>query len=114
MASSVNDEGCKCCLRISGLSRITNLALVLPHSSAQEGVSFNSKEKKQAFFSTQFGPKGNLSSILTIKLASTTEPADFFEPSKEVLRMAKSASWDCNKHIKKKQQQTSNNSILTL
>ena len=43
-------------------------------------------------------PKGTLSSILTIKLASQ-EAAHGYEPSKEVLRKAKSATWEYNKPI---------------
>ena len=41
-------------------------------------------------------PKGTLSSILIIKLASQ-EAAHRYEPSKEVLRKAKSATWEYNK-----------------
>lgn len=83
------------------LCRIAKLTLVLPHSNAQEERVFSMVRKNKTAFRPSLDPKGTLSSILTIKLAST-EPAHSFEPAKEVLKKAKSATWEYNKAHSKK------------
>ena len=54
--------------------------------------------KNKTAFRPSLDPKGTLSSTLTIKLASQ-EAAHRYEPSKEVLRKAKSATSDIMKPI---------------
>ena len=88
-------------LRFARLSRIAKLTLVIPHSNAQEERVFSMVRKNKTAFRPSLDPKGTLSSILTIKLAST-EPAHSFEPAKEVLKKAKSATWEYNKAHSKK------------
>uniref|UniRef100_A0A1X7TD97 Uncharacterized protein n=1 Tax=Amphimedon queenslandica TaxID=400682 RepID=A0A1X7TD97_AMPQE len=56
--------------------------------------------KNKTAFRPSLDPKGTLSSILTIKLAST-EPAHKYEPAKDVIRKAKSATWEYNKAHRK-------------
>ena len=46
--------------------------------------------------------KWELSSIFTIKLANNTAPAHRFEPTKELRKTAKSATWEYNKAHSKK------------
>ena len=59
--------------------------------------------KNKTSFRPNLDPKGTLSSILTVKLAST-EQAHSYEPPQEVLRKAKSATWEYNKaHLMKPQ-----------
>ena len=58
--------------------------------------------KDKMAFRPSLDPKGTLSSILTIKLAKTV-PAHGFEPTKELLKTAKSATWEYNKAHSKKQ-----------
>ena len=87
--------------RFPRLSRIAKLVLIIPHSNAQEERVFSMVRKNKTAFRPSLDPKGTLSSILTIKLANT-EPAHCFEPSKEVLTRAKSATWEYNKAHSKK------------
>uniref|UniRef100_A0A1X7UTI7 Uncharacterized protein n=1 Tax=Amphimedon queenslandica TaxID=400682 RepID=A0A1X7UTI7_AMPQE len=56
--------------------------------------------KSKTAFELSLDPKGTLTCILTIKLAST-EPAHKFEPAKDVLRKAKSATSEYNKAHRK-------------
>ncbi len=83
-------------LRFSRLSRIAMLVLIIPHSNAQEERVFSMVRKNKTAFRPSLDPKGTLSSILTIKLANSDQ-AHRFEPSKELLKKAKSATWDYNK-----------------
>ena len=52
--------------------------------------------KNKTAFRPNLDPAGALSSILSIKLAAK-EPAHCFEPSSEVLKNAKAATWEFNK-----------------
>ena len=88
-------------LRFAQLSQIVKLILVIPHSNAEEERVFSMVRKNKTAFRPSLDPKGTLSSILTIKLANT-QPAHSYEPSKEVLKKAKSATWDYNKAHSKK------------
>ena len=63
------------------------------HSDAQEECIFLMTQKNKIAFRPNLDPKGTLSSILTIKLAKTG-PANSFE---EVLKKAKSTTWEYNK-----------------
>ena len=89
-------------LRFSRLCQVAKLVMVIPHSNAEEERIFSMVRKNKTSFRPSLDPKGTLSSILTIKLASTGETSQCYEPSKEVLRKAKSATWEYNKvHSKK-------------
>ena len=74
---------------------MAQLVLLIPHSNTTEVRIFSMVHKNKTAFRTSLDPKGTLSSILTIKLASQ-EAAHRYEPSKEVLRKAKSATWEYN------------------
>ena len=88
-------------LRFNRLCRVAKLVMVIPHSNAQEERVFSMIRKNKTSFRPSLDPKGTLSSILTIKLASTGD-AHSYEPSQEVLRKAKSATWEYNKAHSKK------------
>lgn len=79
-----------CTLLLPRLSKVAMLVLVIPHSNAQEERVFSMVRKNKTAFRPNLDPKGTLSSILTIKLAQP-EPAHKFEPTKELLKEAKSA-----------------------
>lgn len=78
-------------LRFSRLSKVAMLVLIIPHSNAEEERVFSMVRKNKTAFRPALDPKGTLSSILTIKLAHT-EAAHQFEPNKELLKTAKSAT----------------------
>ena len=82
--------------RFLRLSKIAMLVLLIPHSNAQEERIFSMVRKNKTAFQPSLDPKGTLSSILTVKLANDV-PAHQFEPSKELLKTAKSATWNYNK-----------------
>ena len=82
--------------RFARLSKVARLVLIIPHSNAQEERVFSMVRKNKTAFRPSLDPKGTLSSILTIKLANT-DPAHCFEPSQELLKKAKSATWEYNK-----------------
>lgn len=88
-------------LRFKRLCQIAKLVMVIPHSNAQEERVFSMVRKNKTSFRPSLDPKGTLSSILTIKLASTGD-SHSYEPSQEVLRKAKSATWEYNKAHSKK------------
>ena len=85
----------------SRLSKVAKLVLLIPHFNATEERIFSIVRKNKTAFRPSLDPKGTLSSILTIKLSST-EPAHVYDPSKEVLCKAKSATWEYNKTHSKK------------
>ena len=82
--------------RFLRLSKIAMLVLLIPHSNAQEERIFSMVRKNKTAFRPSLDPKGTLSSIMTVKLANDV-PAHQFEPSKELLKTAKSATWNYNK-----------------
>ena len=88
-------------LRFYRLSQVAKLVMVIPHSNAQEERVFSMVRKNKTCFRPSLDPKGTLSSILTVKLGSTGD-AHSYEPPKEVLRKAKSATWEYNKQHSKK------------
>ena len=88
-------------LRYNRLCQVAKLIMVIPHSNAQEEHVFSMVRKNKTSFRPSLDPRGTLSSILTVKLA-TTGDAHSYEPSKEVLRKAKSATWEYNKQHSKK------------
>ena len=77
--------------RFSRLSKLAMLVLVIPHSNAEEERIFSMVRKNKTAFRPSLDPKGTLSSILRIKLAHT-EAAHQFEPNKDVLKEAKTAT----------------------
>ena len=82
--------------RFNRLSKIAKVVLVIPHSNAQEERIFSMVRKNKTCFRPNLDPKGTLSSILTVKLA-TKQECHHYEPTKEVLNKAKSATWEYNK-----------------
>ena len=78
------------------LSRIAMLLLLILHFNAQEEHVFSMVHKNKTAFQPNLGAKGTLPSILTIKLANNV-PAHQFEPTKDLLKAAKSATWKYNK-----------------
>ncbi|XP_041470149.1 uncharacterized protein LOC121419757 [Lytechinus variegatus] len=78
------------------LAKVAELVLFLPHSNAQEERVFSMVRKNKTAFRPNLDPKGTLSSILTIKLAYGA-PAHTFEPDKNLLKVAKSSTWEYNK-----------------
>ena len=88
-------------LRFSRLCVIAKLVLVIPNSNAEEERVFSMVRKNKTAFQPSLDPKGTLSSILTIKLANSA-PAHHFEPTKDLLKTAKSATWEYNKAHSKK------------
>ena len=88
-------------LRFARLSQVVMLILVIPHSNAEEERVFSMVRKNKTAFRPSLDPKGTLSSILTIKLANT-QPAHRYEPSQQVLKNAKSSTWEYNKAHSKK------------
>ena len=88
-------------LCFSRLCKIAKLVLVIPHSNAEEERVFSMVRKNKTAFRPSLDSKGTLSSILMIKLANTM-PAHHFEPTKELLKTAKSATWEYNKAHSKK------------
>ena len=53
-------------------------------------------QKNKTAFRPSLDPEGTLSSILAIKLAAP-DPAHSFEPPKDVISKAKTATWEYNK-----------------
>ena len=82
-------------LRFSHLSKIAMLVLIIPHSNGEEERVFSMVCKNKTAFRPSLDLKGMLSSILTIKLAHT-EATHQFEPNKELLKTAKSATKEYN------------------
>ena len=83
-------------LRFPRLTNVGKVVLTIPHSNAEEERLFSMVRKNKTAFRPNLDPAGTLSSILSIKLAAK-EPAHCFEPSSEVLKNAKAATWEFNK-----------------
>ena len=74
---------------------------MLPHSNADEERVFTMVRKNKTPFRSSLSMDGTLSSILTVKLADVD--AVQFKPTNELLKKAKSATWEYNKaHMQKK------------
>ena len=83
------------------LFKVAKLILVLPHSNAGEERVFSMVRKNKTPFRSSLSMDGTLSSILTVKLADVD--AVQFKPTNELLKKAKSATWEYNKaHMQKK------------
>ena len=98
--SSMKTSNC-CTLRFPNLSRVARLIFVLPHSYAGEERVFSIIRLNKTPYRSSLGLDGTLSSILTIKLHNP-EPCYAFEPSNEMLKNSKKATWQYNqKHSSK-------------
>ena len=78
-------------LKFSRLSEVAKLALVLPHSNAEEERVFSMVTKNKTDFRPSLRLDGTLSSIITVKLANP-EPCMEYEPPPTVLQTAKKAT----------------------
>ena len=72
-------------------AEVALLVLTLLHSNAEEERVFSLITKNKTKFRPNLSLDGTLSSIITIKLASST-PCSKFEPDKEVLESARKAT----------------------
>ena len=88
-------------LRFPRLTRVGKVVLTIPHSNAEEERLFSMVRKSKTAFRPNLDLKGILSSILSIKLAARV-PAHCFEPTSEVLKNAKAATWEYNKAYSRK------------
>ena len=78
----------------SRLSQVAKLVLLIPHSNAKEEQIFSMVRKNKTAFCPSLDLKGTLKNV-----DHTTSK---YRPSKEVLRKAKSATWEYNKTHSKK------------
>jgi hypothetical protein len=83
-------------LKFPKLGKIAKTVLVIPHSNAGEERVFSMIRKNKTAFRPSLQVDGTLSSLINIKLANQ-EPCFQFEPSKDLLKTAKSATWNYNK-----------------
>lgn len=88
-------------LSFSLLANVAKLVLTLPHSNADEEQVFCLIRQNKTDFRSSLSLDGTLSSIMTVKMASE-EPCYKFEPSSEIIRCSKKATWEYNKeHMNK-------------
>ena len=83
-------------LKFSKLSQVAKLALVLPHSNADEERVFSMVTKNKTSFRPNLKLDGTLCSIITVKLANP-EPCMDYEPPPTVIQTAKKATVTYNK-----------------
>ena len=81
-------------LQFNLLFKVAKLVLVLPHSNAGEERVFSMVRNNKTTFRSSLG-FNTLGSILIAKLSN--EDALHFKPDKELLKSAKSATWEYNK-----------------
>ena len=78
------------------------LVLTLRHSNADEECVFSLIRQNKTDFRSSLSLDGTLSSILTVKMA-IEEPCYKLEPTPEVIKCSKKATWEYNKeHANKK------------
>lgn len=84
--------------RFPRLSKIAQLVLVIPHSNASEERVFSMVRKNKTPFRPSLSVDGTLSSLITVKLAlpEAAHPCYTYEPSKDVLKKAKTATMQYN------------------
>ena len=88
-------------LKFPRLGKIARLILCIPHSNAAEERVFSMVRKNKTPFRPSIDPDETLGSILTVKLAMDSPLR--FEPTKDLLRKAKKATWAYNQaHSSKK------------
>lgn len=85
-----------CHLQFSNLSRIALLVLAIPHSNAQEERVFSLIKLNKTPQRSNLDLEQTLSSIITIKMQEV-EPCYNFEPTSDMLKQAKKATWEYNK-----------------
>uniref|UniRef100_A0A1X7UKB6 HAT C-terminal dimerisation domain-containing protein n=1 Tax=Amphimedon queenslandica TaxID=400682 RepID=A0A1X7UKB6_AMPQE len=78
------------------LAKVTLLVLVIPHSNAEEERVFSLITKNKTGFRPSLKLDGTLSIIIQMKLANP-EPCHRYEPMKEVIGKAKTATMTYNK-----------------
>ena len=78
-------------LKFPRLSEVAKLALVLPHSNAEEERVFSMVTKNKTNFSPSLRLDGTMCSIITVKLANPETCMDY-EPPPTVLETAKKAT----------------------
>lgn len=86
-------------LRFGKLAKIAELVLVIPQSNTSEERVFSRMRKNKTQFRPSLAVNGTLSSLITMKLANpeTVQPRHEYEPTKEVVRKAKSATKEYNR-----------------
>ena len=77
------------------LSKVEKLVLTLPHSNADEERVFSLIRQNKTDFWNSLALGGTLSSILTVKM-SCQEPCYKFEPTADVIKKSKKATWEYN------------------
>ena len=77
------------------LSKVAKLVLTLPHSNADEERVFSLIRQNKTDFRNSLALDGTLSSILTVKM-SCQEPCYKFEPTADVIKKSKKATWEYN------------------
>ena len=87
-------------LRFKLLSKLGRLVLVIPHSNAGEERMFSLIRENKSPGRSNLDAKGTLSSMIQIKLANR-DSCTKWEPSKDVLKAAKSATKQYNDMHKK-------------
>ena len=83
------------------LTNIAKLVLTLPHSNADEEHVFSLIRQNKTDFRSFLSLDGIPASMLTVKMANE-EPCYKFEPSPEVIKSSKKATWEYNKEHRKK------------
>ena len=84
----------------SRLAKVALLVLVISHSNAEEERVFSLITKNKTSFRPSLKLDGTLSSIIQVKLANP-EPCHRYEPTKEVIKKAKTATMMYNKaHVR--------------
>ena len=86
--------------RFESLSRVAQLVLVIPHSNAGEERVFSLIKQNRTPCRSSLNSNGTLSSMIQIKLANTDSCIEW-EPSKDLLKAAKSATKQYNAMHKK-------------
>ena len=76
--------------------QLAKSVLVIPNSNASEERVFSMVRKNKTPFCPSLGLEGTLSSIIGIKLG-IDDPCVKFEPSKQLLKDTKKATWEYNK-----------------
>ena len=86
--------------RFKLLSKVARLVLGIPHSSAGEERVFSLIRQNKTPGRSSLNSDGTLSSMIQIKLANS-DPCTKWEPSKDLLKAAKSATKQYNDMHKK-------------
>ena len=89
-------------LKFSKLLEVVKTVLMIPNSNASEERVFSLVRKNKTPFRPSLAVEGTLSSIIGIKLG-IDDPCEKFEPTKQVLKDAKKATWEYNKAHSSKQ-----------